>query len=698
MAESAAFCVQHRLEAPLDALCGRAAIGLSQGFVQTFEALQVAEFALKMRAGDTANQSRCYMELQTNNLFFTLFKIAAQVPVNLGLSNLKTLVVVLRQWAVLKRDQCEHFDPRTAFSGVAVAAVPLLGRPSATENEAVGLAHALASGLQQFPPVADSVEGRAVEEVLRVALPMVRKRIHRISTEQVADLAGAAASAWISTSETFREDVLNKCLVDVGQAVRFRRSTFQVSELVAIVEAFGKTSLKADVLADVLLQRLLQDAPSFETKDLITLLGTCPSGCWAGHPLSEGVLKEMKTRGLSTFSPPDLCVVAQSMAYLKDHGILVNEASEVLDMVAHKGQDAQLTQLALTQKIQLLQDLVVAETPNSHVCGLLVQEIWSDPWVALQGNLGVGLLRAVATLWPHLPASDGNGTNLLSRVSKLAPWTTARPDEVISMVSALSPLPMLLDHGSQDSLSQALLRVSPKAASVDELTHILVFLWKCACLDATRPAASTLKPFAAAAKKRLICGADVSAALSLQALAEALVKTGALQAPHIHGHCHEGCCHGHLKPDEEHMEAMITPGKCQMQAGCNDSCGYSHDLVTESESEQDSSEVRRKGHGTRGRQFKLEHARARHGSPCRDEGCCPLEVDETDGLQMQLNRHCTFSGHCVQIKNTFIHMACDASDSDNDCIVCRRLRSKSCDSKFSVTRSKNRERSGMAGA
>lgn len=662
LAEAAEFCTQHRLEAPLDALCSRAALGLGKGFVQTSDALQVAEAALKIRAGDPASQWRCNMEHGTNNLFFTLLRMAAQVPVNLDLGDLKTLVVTLLRWAVLRRGQNAPFDPRSSFSGVAVAAAPLLGRPNAPEGEALGLAHALASGLQLFPSMADSAESRAVEEVLRVALAIVRKRLHRLSPEQVAELAGAAASAWISTSETLREDVLKHCLADVSQAVRFRRAAFQVGELVAVAVALGKAGLKADVVADVLLQRFSQGGESFSNHDLIIVVRTCSHGCWPDERLTSVALKEMKTRDFSTFSPQDFCLVAQSMAYFKDHSILANEASELLEMVADAGQGADLSNLTLTQKIQLLQDLAVAETPHVSTCGLLVEQIWYDAWVALPGNLPVGLLRALAKLCLHSTATDGNETKLLWRVIKLAPWSTARPDEVTSITCALSPLPMLLDHVSQDSLSHSLLRIDAKNVTHDELTSILVILWKCACRDATRVAATSLRPFAAEAKARLTCTTDESAVSSLQALAEALVHTGAA--------------------------VFMQPRNDSEESTTGEHIVYPSKVVTESDSEED---IQEEGegtpsdedlhgtmpvtpYGTRRRRRQLQT------QVVSDDGLTqPSCQDGSDGLQMQLNRQGDFSGHCIQIKNTFIHIACEnegarvASDSDNDCVVCRRL-------------------------
>jgi len=71
-----------------------------------------------------------------------------------------------------------------------------------------------------------------------------------------------------------------------------------------------------------------------------------------------------------------------------------------------------------------------------------------------------------------------------------------------------------------------------------------------------------------------------------------------------------------------------------------------------------------------------------HGSPhlCASK-CCPTIFDSSTYGEVRLNAHCDFDGHCIQLKNTFIHVQCSHSDSDNeDCMVCKITRSRSCDS------------------
>merc|ERR1712147_198015 len=90
-------------------------------------------------------------------------------------------------------------------------------------------------------------------------------------------------------------------------------------------------------------------------------------------------------------------------------------------------------------------------------------------------------------------------------------------------------------------------------------------------------------------------------------------------------------------------------------------------------------------------EHRAEHSKSPLHGPadlpsCGDEECCP--AFNTAGLpegmtpaKMRLNSHCNFNGHCVQLRNTFLHIPCHDSDSETDCVVCRftRSRARSCD-------------------
>jgi len=65
---------------------------------------------------------------------------------------------------------------------------------------------------------------------------------------------------------------------------------------------------------------------------------------------------------------------------------------------------------------------------------------------------------------------------------------------------------------------------------------------------------------------------------------------------------------------------------------------------------------------------------------CRDETCCRAFGPKQRGGEVRLNERCDFPGHCVKMKNTFIHIPCNDTDSDGEggkCVVCQFARRSS---------------------
>lgn len=90
------------------------------------------------------------------------------------------------------------------------------------------------------------------------------------------------------------------------------------------------------------------------------------------------------------------------------------------------------------------------------------------------------------------------------------------------------------------------------------------------------------------------------------------------------------------------------------------------------------------GHGhTAGCHGCDDEACPRGSSCCAQEACCPAFRAGSLGLEnseVRLNSHCSFPGHCVQLKHTFLHIPCSLHDSDSeneDCVVCRLTRCRS---------------------
>eukprot|EP00929_Paragymnodinium_shiwhaense_P119976 TRINITY_DN91884_c0_g1_i1.p1 TRINITY_DN91884_c0_g1~~TRINITY_DN91884_c0_g1_i1.p1 ORF type:complete len:944 (+),score=156.64 TRINITY_DN91884_c0_g1_i1:158-2989(+) len=130
-----------------------------------------------------------------------------------------------------------------------------------------------------------------------------------------------------------------------------------------------------------------------------------------------------------------------------------------------------------------------------------------------------------------------------------------------------------------------------------------------------------------------------------------------------HSHCsletcsHAGSCHEQFQ-GHGHWHGHSHGAADDHHACCDAACGYSSETPEAGGAE----------------------ASAAHGL-CTDNTCCPAVVAAgTSGQVMRLNRHCQFKGHCVQMKNTFIHVACEDSESEGEhCFVCRFARSRSMD-------------------
>eukprot|EP00927_Polykrikos_kofoidii_P053959 TRINITY_DN48472_c0_g1_i1.p1 TRINITY_DN48472_c0_g1~~TRINITY_DN48472_c0_g1_i1.p1 ORF type:complete len:1179 (+),score=186.43 TRINITY_DN48472_c0_g1_i1:63-3599(+) len=158
---------------------------------------------------------------------------------------------------------------------------------------------------------------------------------------------------------------------------------------------------------------------------------------------------------------------------------------------------------------------------------------------------------------------------------------------------------------------------------------------------------------------------------------------------HGHGHSH-GHCHGH-EQDRSHEEGKAnSSGSCSSRNSSADSAASvvnetACDVVT-ADAAKCAIAALTGSHKSESCHYQIETsadtaAASSHGT-CVDNSCCPaVACLGKSGDDLRLNRHCTFRGHCVQMKNTFIHIPCDFSDSDSDtdCIVCRIRGSQSCE-------------------
>ncbi|CAK0837411.1 unnamed protein product [Prorocentrum cordatum] len=140
---------------------------------------------------------------------------------------------------------------------------------------------------------------------------------------------------------------------------------------------------------------------------------------------------------------------------------------------------------------------------------------------------------------------------------------------------------------------------------------------------------------------------------------------------HGHGHgssCGAGCSHG--EGDDDLRSPDLTPRHPGLHAAQQDFTVQGIHLATPSHC-----------------QFAEVPKTMSHGgievSPCSNHVCCP-SVDAAGTSVMQLNGHCDYPGHCVRLRNTFIHVECsNAGDEDQeDCALCgivHRQRARSAD-------------------
>jgi len=65
------------------------------------------------------------------------------------------------------------------------------------------------------------------------------------------------------------------------------------------------------------------------------------------------------------------------------------------------------------------------------------------------------------------------------------------------------------------------------------------------------------------------------------------------------------------------------------------------------------------------------------------DSCCPNALEDDDDGLMFLNSTCDFPGHCVQMKDAFVHIECAGDLNEEDCVLCElsdeRKRSSSVD-------------------
>lgn len=180
----------------------------------------------------------------------------------------------------------------------------------------------------------------------------------------------------------------------------------------------------------------------------------------------------------------------------------------------------------------------------------------------------------------------------------------------------------------------------------------------------------------------------IAAAAELLSAIEAMPHTeiniqrhAEINNPNGHGHVqHEGHGNGHHDSHSYghgHVSDECTGGGSSAHNADGEyQCCVGHECASDghdcSEHEAENTyEVHGVGHG-----------QVYGGDVCEKE-CCPALVPTVPDGPL-LNSHCNFHGHCIKLKNTFLHIQCNhMGDSDSeDCPVCKLTRSRSCHGKM----------------
>lgn len=627
------------------------------------------------------------------------------------------------------------YDLALAFHGLAQAALPHLGKePRQSPRDLAEILYSLAQvlGLRPLGGGPALCETPVAAQVVTATIASVRPQLHRCSAQDLAKVAGAAATAWTQMPQ-LQVMVLKPFLLELAQAVRFRHDDFNAQDISLTVVAFAKVDVLDDIAADILGEQVQERISVFSSKEFSLLLWVCARPSWVSTRCARVVAGEVVRRDLSTFGAQDLCMAAQALAKLGDLG------KAPLCLVFGELFRRQTKGCSSSDKALLLWALAKSKVVHLALSRLLVRHLAVESCHSWARDVASACLWALAVLWQSLPSTEVWWQNqLLAALLFTQPWLQAPAYEVANAAWALAQLPQDLVLSSWASLLATSASFSLQSFATHELCNLLVGLAACPeeasdgshfvantaaevlrrCeggeslslhdwhaldgglgkatakssevqrlkelvqlhLDATSrqrssqvrarrssrerstqrapPVASTGSSFAAAASDGPGLYSRSASASTPEPEAKAYepppgppgFPSGWHGHGHGHGHSHEA--HSHQSHGHEDGE------EC-------DHCSTSY----ASSREGSTAEAAQEAHGISKTQSH--------------ESCCPGVFPHGQGPVLRLNNHCAYSGHCVQLKHTFIHVECSAlSDSEDDCALCtltRRRRARSLD-------------------
>jgi len=564
--------------------------------------------------------------------------------------------------------------------------------------------------------------------VFRTALGHMRRRLHLAASQDAVMAAGAVAKAWPLLRDS-QDSTLRPCLLDVVQLARFRHADFGAQDLVRISVALASVSTSSDAGFDALLEERLDahSARELSSVDLCELFcAIAHMKCWSKSHFASVTVQELRRRDLSQWPLLRLCAVARASSKLAALGQPILRA--VTDEAFSR------TSFSVQELVDLVQVLVeIGLSDNVLHAHFKEAEQPQHASRAERTSLHT-ILHVLRRSWPSLGRQRGDDEQrqeeeeqqlvaamqlLETAVAAGSPWLNASPGELRELIQALrlfsaslSPNTLALLHAEVASSDCA----GEMQSGADDLGT-----------SARGAGASTTRALAhrCSAIKSI---PGLSPPPGLISKWEDRRHSSLREQEHGHGTAHQGhgeCGHhGHGRRDSTTSSAAseVQEKDCSC---CGHSLGHGHghghwhgsghshghgheqgDDHGHEEHEQghgdvhsheqgddhDLHEVQEQGHGhshsrkVRAHRHKLEAASVSSsgGSTCASEVHCPdCSTLNSDG-HPRLNLYCDFPGHCVKLKNTFLHIPCNASDSESeqDCVVCRLTRSRSCDAVF----------------
>lgn len=528
-----------------------------------------------------------------------------------------------------------------ALRGIAEAVRPLLfdtsplQRKSATQavRDCVELCHALAHSLCQVS--LGAAELASVEAALAGALRLVRRELHAGCARDAAMLGGAAAAAW-PHMPSLQESLLWPCLGDVGQLARFRGDDFSLQDLCIVAAAFAKVARSDDIFASVLELRVVPNLETVCNRDLSFLLwaAACVPG-WSVTIFANAALEQILQRPKARMSAKDLCTLVQSLVKIRESN---PKARGVLQAVAEEGLSRDGAQFSEEDRSCMLWALRATQATGGTAADDSMEK------------------RPMKTAEEQRDGSSGE-ENRQGKQHPLSSKTRQRRGGKKERAQ---------DEASRGDGAEVAAEEKEKAlaGSVSGENKRERFCPPCSSPIRT---------------PELVPAGVVGLSLFDSLPLPPGINDKNKQCSWVHGHGGNLSSHGH-GPSHGGNHGYWLP-LSNFGAAIASS---SHDYHGQGHIADSCSDGHQHHHDSGGHEGAHQHDH--QTAVCEDQECCPSFSGDNDGskVEVRLNAHCSFSGHCVKMKNTFIHIPCNSfsdSDSDGDCAVCAftRVRAKSCD-------------------